>query len=212
LPTLLNVYSTADELDFRALPNRFVLKATHGCGFNIICRDQRDLDVEDVRRKLNAWLKVDASKSYGELHYSPITPRIVCEEFLEDRAGTPLNDYKVFCFGGKAHCTMACTDRTEAGAKYDVYDLQWRNKLPYSKSSLLANRSIARPDAYAEILEAAEKLSKPFPFVRVDFYSVNGRAVFGEMTFTPHACIDTFLTDLAQDTMGKLINLPEKYP
>ena len=212
LPRLLGVYSTANEIDFRALPDRFVFKATHGCGFNIICRDKGELAVEEVKRKLDAWMKVDAGKLYGELHYSPITPRIVCEEFLEDRSGKPLDDYKVFCFHGKAHCTMACTDRTEEGAKYDIYDLQWKNKLPYSKSSLLANRSIARPDAYAEILEAAEKLSKPFPFVRVDFYSVDGRAVFGEMTFTPHACIDTFLTDLAQDTMGELIKLPEKYP
>ena len=105
---------------------------------------------------------------------------------------------------------MACTDRTEQGAKYDFYDRDWKNKLAYSKSSLLANRHIPKPDAYEEIIAAAEKLSKPFPFVRADFYSVKGKAVFGEMTFTPHACIDTGMTDLGQSIMGDLIRLPKK--
>jgi hypothetical protein len=105
---------------------------------------------------------------------------------------------------------MACTDRTERGANYDFYDREWKNKLAYSKSSLLANRHIPKPDAYEEIINAAEKLSKPFPFVRVDFYSVNGKAVFGEMTFTPHGSIDTYMTDLAQDTMGDLLKLPDR--
>ena len=107
---------------------------------------------------------------------------------------------------------MACTGRTERGAFYDFYDRGWKNKLAYSKTSLLADRHIPRPEAYDEIIEAAEKLSKPFPFVRADFYSVRGRAKFGEMTFTPHACIDTNMTDLAQDTMGDLLELPDRFP
>ncbi len=207
---LLGVYTSSKEIDFDSLPDRFALKCTHGCGFNIICADKSRLDVDEARRKLDAWMKVDISKFGAELHYASIKPRIICEKFLEDRSGKLLNDYKVYCFDGKAHCTMACTDRSERGAKYDFYDREWKNKLAYSKSSLLANRNIPKPDAYEEIIEAAEKLSKPFPFVRMDLYSVNGRAVFGEMTFTPNGSIDTYMTDLAQIVMGDLLSLPEE--
>jgi hypothetical protein len=210
LTRLYGVYSKSQEIAFERLPQRFVLKATHGCGFNILCRDKGTLDVEAVGRKMDAWMKVDISKLGAELHYASIKPRIICEEYLGDDSGRSLDDYKVYCFDGHAHCTMTCTDRTGKGAKYDFYDRAWKTKLAYSKSSLLANRNIPRPDAYDEIIAAAEKLSKPFPFVRVDFYSVGGRAVFGEMTFTPHGGIDTFMTDLAQNTMGELLRLPEK--
>lgn len=210
LTRLYGVYAASREIAFERLPQQFVLKATHGCGFNILCRDKSALDVEAAVRKMDAWMKTDISVFCGELHYASIEPRIICEEYLGDDSGKSLNDYKVYCFDGRAHCTMACTDRTEKGAKYDFYDRAWTTKLAYSKSSLLADRIIPRPDAYEEIVAAAEKLSRPFPFVRVDFYSVNGRAVFGEMTFTPHGGIDTYMTDLAQDTMGRLLKLPEK--
>jgi hypothetical protein len=210
LTELLGVYANSSEIDFSRLPDRFVLKCTHGCGFNVFCTDKSRLDVEETRRKLNAWMKLDISKFTGEMHYVSIKPRIICEAYLEGLPGKPINDYKVYCFHGKAHCTMACTDRTEKGAKYDFYDREWKNKLRYSKSSLLVDRTIPKPEAYEEIIQAAEALSKPFPFVRMDFYSINGKAVFGEMTFTPHGCIDTLMTDLAQDVMGDLLKLPKK--
>jgi hypothetical protein len=155
-------------------------------------------------------MKTDISQVVGELHYASIVPRIICEALLQDPSGRPISDYKVYCFDGRAHCTMACTDRSEKRANYDFYDLGWTNKLAYSKTSLLANRDIPKPDAYEEIIAAAEMLSKPFPFVRMDFYSVGGRAYFGEMTFSPNGGIDTYLTDLAQNTMGELLQLPAK--
>ena len=211
LPELHGVYEHSDEIDFHALPQRFVMKCTHGCGFNIVCTDKNSLDIAAARRKLDAWMKIDYSKVFGEVHYASMTPRIICEKFLDDLSSELPSDYKVYCFDGKAHCTMACTARILNGrAKYDIYDREWKNKLKYSKTSLLANRSIPKPEAYEEIMEAAEKLSKPFPFVRIDFYSINGKAILGEMTFTPAGCIDPNYTDLGQIELGKLIKLPQK--
>ena len=209
LPELLGVYTASSQIDFSRLPERFVLKCTHGSGFNVLCADKARFDIEGAKKRLDRWMKVDLSKVNGEVHYAPITPRIICEAFLGDPS-SPINDYKVYCFSGKPHCTMACTGRQKGKPQFDFYDLDWRNKLAYCRSSLLANRSIPKPDAYEEIIAAAKELSKPFPFVRMDFYSVNGKAVFSEMTFTPNGCIDIDLTDLAQTTMGSLIVLPKK--
>lgn len=211
LPELLGVYENSDEIDFGILPESFVLKCTRGCGFNIICKDKSKLNVEETKRKLDAWMNTEISKLGGEVHYALIKPRIICEGYLDDLTGDAPSDYKVYCFDGKAHCSMVCTERGLGElAKFDFYDRDWKNKLPYSKTSLQANRTIPKPEAYEEIIDAAEKLSKPFPFVRMDFYSINGKAVIGEMTFTPHGCIDTGYTDVAQHELGKRVKLPEK--
>lgn len=209
LTQLYGVYNNSSEIDYNALPRQFVLKCTHGCGFNVICKDKGRLDVNETNRKLDKWMKKDISRVAGELHYREIVPRIICEEYLEEENGGGLVDYKVHCIGGKAHCTMVCTERESGSTKFDFYDRDWR-KIPYSKSSMLANRNVPRLVTYDEMIRAAEQLAHDIPFVRVDFYSVNGKTVFSEMTFTPNGCIDPGLTDIAQKEMGQLINLPVK--
>lgn len=211
LPKLIGVYENSNDIDFNGLPERFVLKCTHGSGFNIICNNKSKLDVREVKRKLDSWMHTDMSQVAGEVHYSLMKHRIICEVYLDDLTVDVLCDYKVFCFNGEAFCTMVCTERGSGNTKFDFYDRDWQYKLPYDKQSIVANRNIIKPEAYEEIIVAAEKLSKPFPFVRVDFYSINGKAVIGEMTFTPNACIDITLTDLAQRVLGDKIELPEKY-
>jgi len=210
LPGLLGVYADADDIDFAALPDRFVLKCTHGSGFNVICRNKARFDIEGARNRLKGWMKVDLSKIAGEIHYAPIKPRIICEAFLGDPDSGAINDYKIYCIRGKPHCTMVCTGRGTGQTRFDFYDLDWKAQLAYCRPELSAKRDLPKPDGYEAMLAAAEALAEPFPFVRVDFFSVAGRAVFGEMTFTPRACIDNDLTDLAQTAMGDLLVLPKK--
>ena len=209
-PRLYGVYDRAADIDFDSLPAKFVLKCSHGCKFNIICRNKQDLDVKKVRKLLSRWLKTDYSRKYGELHYAAMEPRIICEEFLEEPGAELPSDYKVYCFRGKAHCTMSCTQRTLNGlAKYAYYDRDWKNRLPYKKRDV-DTRQVPEPGAYQEMVRMAELLSEPFPFVRVDFYSINGRVLIGEMTFTPGGCVNPYATDQAEEVLGGLVRLPEK--
>jgi hypothetical protein len=137
-------------------------------------------------------------------------PRIICEEFLEDGIGELPVDYKLYCSRGRFHSTLVCSGRRpNENANEDFMDRSW-NLLPYLQESVAAVRRIARPPAYDEMISAAEKLSKPFPFVRVDFYCIRGRAVLGEMTFTPSACLDTTVTVLGARELGDFIALPDK--
>jgi hypothetical protein len=210
LPDFYGVYDRSSDVDFSRLPGRFVVKCTHGSRFNLYCWDRSVFDEGTARRKLDQWMKKDISKLCGEIHYAMIKPRIMCEAYLGDSYGNLPTDYKVYCFDGKAHCTMVCTERRGGAALYDFYDREWRQKLPYSHSSLLADRSIPRPETYERMISAAEILSKAFPFVRVDFYAIERRLYFGEMTFTPNACIDTGYTHFAEESLGNLLHLPEK--
>ena len=212
LPELFGVYENSCQIDFNNLPQRFVLKCTHGSGFNIVCLDKRSVNVVEVCRKLDAWMKMDYSKVEGEVYYAQIKHRIICEEYLDDLTNELPIDYKIFCFDGKAYCTVACTGRTINGVAkhYIFYDREWKNKLPFDKTSIQINVSIPRPEAYEEMIEAAEKLSRPFPCVRMDFYSIKGKAILGEMTFTSSGCTHHTLTDIAQQKLGELLRLPER--
>ncbi len=210
LPELIGVYNKSSEIDFGKLPEKFVLKCTHGCGFNIICHNKAEFDIKEARLKLDKWMTIDFSKIAGELHYASMKPRIICEQFLDDLASDKPMDYKVYCFNGKAHCIMVAQGRDDRGHtdKFDIYSLGWKSKPPYYTSDSAEERDIPIPEAYDEIIVAAEALSKPFPYVRMDFYSIRGKAVLGEMTFTPSGCIQNHYTAKAQITLGSLIQLP----
>jgi len=213
LPGLIGVYNDSSEIDFNALPQRFVLKCNHGCGFNIVCTNKNDLNIPQAKQLLDSWLRIDYSKNAGELHYAAITPRIICEEFLEGPNGSKPIDYKIPCFNGKAQYVLVATDRDETGHtnKYDYYDLQW-NKMPFIKTSLNTDRFTPKPETLDEMVKIAEDLSKPFPFVRMDFYDIHGKPFLGEMTFTPAGCLSPGLTEEAQGLFGSMITLPAPMP
>lgn len=209
LPPLYGVYRSSKEIDFDSLPDKFVLKCTRGSRFNILCEDKSRMDVAATRKLLTKWQKTKFHKIYGEIHYAKIKPLIICEKFLEDETGNPPIDYKMYCFHGKVHCTMVCTGRYTDDPRFDYFDRDWNKRLLYGRRPSPPDREIFRPASYEDMVLAAEKLSKPFPFVRVDLYDVKGKAYFGEMTFTPSGCIDTGFSDEAQKAMGELIILPK---
>ncbi|MGL4973030.1 MAG: ATP-grasp fold amidoligase family protein, partial [Culicoidibacterales bacterium] len=182
---------------------KFVLKATHGCGYNIICHDKSTFDVEKVKKQLNTWLNQQYGYEFCELHYTKMKPRIICEEFLEDTVYDNLVDYKIYCFNGTPLYILVCLER-EKGLKKVFYNLNWE-KVNLRKDN--AELEIEKPICFEEMIEYAKKLSNPFPFVRVDFYNVKGKPVLGELTFTPAAGLSTEYTEEAELFLGELIDL-----
>lgn len=214
LVPILGVYNNPNEIDFDRLPEKFVLKCTHGCGFNIISSSKNSLNIESTKKRLSRWMRQNIGKKSGELHYATMKPRIISEVFLEEPNSSQFPiDYKVYCFGGKAHCTMVCLGRDLSfSAKHFIFfNRDWTKRLNYDRRGLSENLSINKPTGYEKMIEYAEQLSKPFPFVRLDFYIINGKPLLGEMTFTPNGCVDPTLTELAQIEMGSLITLPDRY-
>ena len=212
LTKLYGVYENSCQINYNTLPEKCVIKCTHGCGFNYIYIKNKSNNIDKIKKMINVWMKTDYGKKTGEIHYSSMKPRIICEEYLDDLSGKQPTDYKLYCFDGKVHCTLVCQDRSPTNKEplYDIYDREWKNKLEYSKSSQMANRSVQKPVSYDEMVKTAELLSKPFPFVRIDYYCIQGKAIIGEMTFTPCGCIDTDYTENAQKTLGEMITLPSK--
>lgn len=189
LPDLYGVYEDANDIDFDILPNKFVLKCNHGCGYNIICKDKSKLNIVKTRKKLIRWMGEDFYKNAKEIQYKGIKPTIICEEYLEDKTGTLL-DYKYFCFNGKPEFIQVISDRG-IDTRADFYNLDWsfiklRTKLKNSQ------KRFDKPKNLKEMNMLAERLSSEYPFVRVDFYNIDGRIIFGELTFTPGGGVSKF--------------------
>ena len=208
LNDLISVYSSTDEIKFEELPNQFVLKCNHGAGYNIICKDKNKMNFEKVKCLLNQWLKEDYWALYSEMQYKNIKRKIICEKYLESNNYQTLEDYKVYCFNGKPEFVMVCIGRNTGKTKYYFLDKNWKimkiNKLGLEVPE---NFKINKPKCIDDMFAYAEKLSKPFKFVRVDFYDCNDKVIFGELTFTPSACVDTNYTEEAEKELGKMIKL-----
>lgn len=215
LNTLYGVWDNADDIDFRALPQQFILKATHGSGDGIIVTDKESLDTEHVRNVFRQTLKETYGLAEGNLHYSRIKPRIIAEKLLEEdewsaRHSTSLIDYKFWCFNGKAHYILVCTNRKGANkSELLTYDTAW-NPLPeygLFNDHYLQGTPIPPPPALDEMIRVAETLAAPFPLVRVDLYNVGGQIVFGEMTFTSLGGFMNYYTPAFLLKAGSLVNL-----
>lgn len=213
LTPLIGVWNRVEDIDFDVLPQRFALKCNHGCGCNIICKDKTRLDLEDAKKKLRRWMKRDYGRYSGEIHYSGIKPRIICEEYLEDGDNLMPIDYKFFMLSGRPYFCLVISDRKPGivgHVRYHYYDPNWKRVRNVLRDARMDSdiSETEKPACYEKMLAAAVKLAKPFPFVRVDFYSINGRAYFGELTFTPAGGLEDKWTDEVQERLGALITLP----
>ncbi len=203
LNELYLVCDTPEEIDFSKLPDKFALKCTHGCGYNIICDDKNKLNIEKAKKKLKKWLKEKCGLASTELQYLNIKPRIICEKYLCTEKGKLPLDYKIYCFKGKPECILVCSER-EKKLKLSYYDLNWK-RLEYETECWSAQKDIDKPKNLEKMLDYASKLSEDFEFVRVDFYNDEGKIIFGELTFTPAACCAPYYTEKANIELGKLM-------
>lgn len=205
---LLGAWNNFDEIDFDKLPEKFVLKANHGSHWNIIVKDKSKLDKSKTKKKFGKWMARDyAFKAGLELQYKGIKPKIIAEKFIEDTNGE-LNDYKIMCFNGEPKFVWVDCGRYSNHTK-NIYDLNW-NLQPFKMTYPISKTPIARPENLDKMIELAKILCKDFAFVRVDFYNVDGKIYFGEMTFTSMSGTDKFEPEKYDLELGNMLTLPEK--
>ena len=194
-----------EDIPFNSLPNKFVIKVTHGSTFNIICTDKSKLNKEDTINKLSRWLKEKFLPCYGEWFYGIVKPRIIVEKFIESDNG--LKDYKVFCFNGKPKYIGVYSDRGISKTKQELYDIDW-NKIDGKTGDVdePKNKTL-KPKKLQELLNYATKLSEDFKHARVDFFIENDKIYFGEITFTSGAGFDKFSSIKLDTEMGSLLKL-----
>lgn len=209
IPTI-SVWDKPEDIDFSTLPNQFVLKVTHDSGGLVICKDKKKLDIDKTRKKLKNSLARDYYLIHREWPYKNVRRRIICEYYMEDKKTAELRDYKFFCFDGVPKALYIAQDRQKAEeTKFDFFDMEF-NHLPFINGHPNADTLPQPPVSFELMKELAKKLSKGIPHVRVDFYEVNGKVYFGELTFAHMSGFASFEPFEWDEIFGSWINLPSK--
>lgn len=208
IPTL-GVWDSFDQIDFDSLPDQFVLKCTHDSGGLVVCRDKSRLDMAAARKRITNSLKRNYYWHGREWPYKNVKPRIIAEQYMEDTQTQELRDYKFFCFDGEVKVMFIVTDRQSAvkGTCLDFFDTQF-NHLPIRKGRPNADMLPKKPECFEEMKMLATKLAEGIPHLRVDFYEVDGKAFFGELTFFSGGGIGAFEPEEWDHTFGDWIDLP----
>ena len=183
LNELYDVFNSVEDIKLENLPKSFILKVTHGCGYNIICRNKLNMDWNNEFNKLKKWLKKDYYKQGREWAYKGIKPRIICEKLLLDSKGKLPQDYKFFCFHGLPIYVQVDFGRFEEHTR-SFYDMSW-NKCPFELEYPVNKNIVKKVYNFDKMVDIATKLSQNLSFIRIDLYNVDGKIFFGEMTIYP---------------------------
>lgn len=204
----IGVYDSFDQINFNELPNQFVIKCTHDSGGLIIVKDKSKLNIKETGAKINKALKKNYFYSCREWPYKNIIPRIIIEEYMEDETYKELIDYKIMCFNGEPKIIFTCSERYKQGLKVTFFDMNW-NRLNFKRHYPTSNEKIEKPTNYAKMIELSKKLSKNIPFIRVDWYEINKKLYFGELTFYPGSGFEEFTPSEWDRKLGDMLELPK---
>jgi hypothetical protein len=206
LVQLIGVYEKLEDIPFSGLPEQFVIKATHGCEFNFICRNKSEIDYRKLKSRINHWLEQNFYYAEREPQYRDIRPRLMVEHLLQD-GSDGLIDYKFYCSHGEPQLIQVDTDRF-VGHKSELKNLDWgRYPAAQVKNFDLVGDRVKKPKELPQMIEIARKLAQGFAFVRVDLYLVKGKIYFGELTFTPGSGLIEFTDVQGDQALGKLIDI-----
>lgn len=210
VPTI-GVYNDASEIDFQKLPDEYVLKSNWGGDSSqVFIKTKENKSKEDnIKRLANSWLHplknlYNYAFCWG---YKDIKPKLCIEELLKPDDGVLL-DYKFLCFNGEPKYAFVVYDR-RTNMALDFFDMEW-NKLDFTRQYKNSKITASKPKNFEKMKEISRILSKPFPFVRVDFYEVNGKLYVGELTFSPGGGFEPFKPVEWDYKMGSYLDLPEK--
>lgn len=208
---LIGVYQTFDEIDFNQLPHQFVLKCTHDSGSVVICKDKSKFDRKAAEKKLNGQMKKNYYYPSREWPYRHIKPRIICEAYLDDGENEVPKDYKIFCFHGEPKFIFLLHDRfhKELPRSGTVYTTDWEIEPCVFDSHYMRNTNKEeKPKCLAKMLELCRILSKGFPQVRIDFYTIEDKCYFGEMTLTHSGGFCQIKPEAYDELLGSFLRLP----
>ena len=203
---LIGVWDSPKKIDFDSLPNQFVLKTNHSGGNTgvIIVKDKSKIDQRAIKDKLQISMKSDIYARYREWPYKNVVRKVFAEAYL----GDDLVDYKFYCYNGYADAVMICVDRQIGDPKFYFFDKEWNLKR-YNQRGKDApvDFTLPKPEGIDKMFEMASKLSEGFPFVRVDFYNINGSIYFGEITFFPASGFDYNRLPESDLLFGQMVDL-----
>ncbi|MCQ6526090.1 ATP-grasp fold amidoligase family protein [Bacillus mycoides] len=209
LNEIYKVYNSIDEINIDDLPNSFVLKGTHGSGFNIVCKDKSKLNWDEEFKKMKRWLRTNYYFQNREWVYRDIKPRIICEKFIEQGGEEELRDYRFFCFNGEPKfISVDFSINDKKKTRRNLYDLEWNlmdQEISYPKELAI---KVNKPNKLNEMIDLSKKIASDFPHARIDFYYIQEKIIFGEITFFHQSGMGRIMPPEFEEEMGVWLELP----
>ena len=212
LNELYGFYETPEAIDFDSLPKQFVIKVNHSCRKNIIITDRSEIDIPKIKKTLHQWLRYDQYKKVGfEWAYKNIKPGIVIEKFLTEENFQHITDYKFHCFNGKVKIVHLIKEQN--GQQHQAFYNEHFEIFPCNTTSkkhwFVKDGEVEKPALFDKMVHLAEILADRFPFVRIDFYHIEQKIIFGEITFYPGDAKFEFIPDSYNKIIGDFLTLPQ---
>lgn len=172
-----------DELPLQLLAGNVVIKANHGCRWNILVTDGK-VDVDDMRRKTRRWARRTFGGHLGEWAYSRVRKRILVEAMLMEDGQAIAKEYKFHVAGGRTVYVFVSFGRFSSDRQMFTFD---RDGIAYSldRTKQFAGVTHAPPRNFLRLRELAERLGRQFDYVRCDFYERGDELYFSEFTVYP---------------------------
>lgn len=207
IPTL-GIWNNARDIDFNQLPDSFVLKTNHDSHSLVICKDKKNINFNKVISALNKSLKRNGYWYGREWPYKNVQPLIMAERFIQNKDGSPLVDYKFYCYGGKPIYFMVSYGEAEHHVRNHKFDLEL-NSIDYlfKKEPTVRQEEIILPDNIDQMIYIARQLCEGFQHIRVDLYNVDGKIYFGELTFYSSAGFINIYSKEYSNYLSSLIDI-----
>lgn len=211
LKAIYQVCSSPDEIDLSLLPDKFFIQCSHTQSHNYVVDKADTAKIELIKREYRHLLKRKHYKVLRENCYKNISPKILCCEYLQEPGKEELTDYKFYCFGGEPKYFMVSYGEFSHDVKNHKFDMEW-NSIDhlFKEKAAVAASDIPIPANFDQMVKIVSDLCKPFPHVRVDLYNLDGRIVFGEMTFYSAGGFVRVNSKEMDEKIGSWIDL-EKY-
>jgi hypothetical protein len=212
IPTL-GAWDKFDDIDFDKLPDQFVLKCTHDSGGLVICRDKSKLDIKAAKKKLNRCLKHNYYWGNREWCYKNVKPRIIAEKYMEEKGKAVPEDYKIYCMNGEPKYIVVFHNRFDSSKPLSetVYDTNWQPQhISLDEHFAVSEEITLKPECLDEILDITKALCADIPQVRVDFYIIENRIYFGEITLYTASGFQKMIPEEMDIRLGQMLQLSKK--
>ncbi len=188
-----------------------IVKCNSGSGNYEIIRDKGRVDYKKLRNSCRKWMAVNYYYVSQEWQYKNIKPCIIIEKLLLDKKGRIPNDYKLHYINGELQFVYCSIDRE--GKNYrSIYSPEWKRMdmewvASRDHKGGLIGDNIPSPPTFGRMKEIAGQIAQNFKYVRIDFYDVDGKLYYGEITLHHGSGFDTFDPEKYDVEYGKKLEL-----
>ena len=185
-----------EEITYDKLPDiPCIVKSNTGCGCYEIIRDKNKIDIDKLQQKCRRWLVGNYYYRSQEWQYKNIKPCIIVERLLLDKNGHIPNDYKLHFINGELQFVYCSIDRE--GKNYrSIYSPSWKRMnmewVGRNDHKGMIGDDIPCPETFKDMVAIGTQVAQRFKYVRVDFYDVDGKLYYGEITLHHGSGYDTF--------------------